>query len=156
METNVARDQDRELWGLLRQAAHAVDRAREDELRHTGVSMVQAAILYIVKIVEGPVTPAKISRWLLREPHSVSGLLNRMEKQGLVKKVKDLERKNVIRVALTQKGEEAYRQSSEGKVVHNILSCLSAEERDNLRAYLGRLRNKALQEHRPRSRWSFV
>lgn len=39
----------------------------------------------------------------------MSGLLDRMEKQGLVRKVNDLERKNPIRVAVTEKGEEAYR-----------------------------------------------
>ena len=155
MKTNVARDQERELWGLLRQAAHAMDRAREDELRPIGISMTQAAILYIVKVVEGPVTPAQISRWIFREPHSVSGLLNRMEKQGFVKRVKDLERKNVIRVAITEKGEEAYRRSKDMKAIRKTLSCLSPEERDSLRAYLERLRNSALDEHRPRSRWSF-
>ena len=154
-ETNVVRDPDRELWAVLHQAAHAVERAREDELKEVGVSMMQAAVLITVKATKGPATPAIISRWLFREPHTVSAVLDRMEKLGLVKRVKDLPRKNVVRVVLTEKGEEVYQRSKDWKVVPNILSCLSAEERDALRACLERLRDKAIEEHRGTPRWSF-
>ena len=156
METNAARDQDYELWGILNQAAHAMERAREDELRPMGISMMHAAVLGIVKATKGPVTPAHISRWLFREPHTVSGLLQRMEKQGLLKRAKDLERKNVIRVTLTEKGEEVYRRSREMKPLRRIMSHLSPKERDSLRASLKTLRDKALEEHRRGPRWSFL
>lgn len=146
METNVATDQSYELWVLLHQACDAVARARDNELREVGISWIQAAVLFIVKAVKAPATPAEISRWLFREPHSVSGLLNRMQKQGLLKKVKDLKRKNLIRVTLTEKGEEAYQRSRELKAIHGIMSSLSPKKRDNLRAYLEALRNKALGE----------
>ena len=154
-ETNVVRDPDRELWGVLHQAAHAIERARDDELREINISMMQAAVLYILKTVKEPITPAMLSRWLFREPHTVSAILDRMEKQGLLKRVKDMPRKNVVRVVLTEKGEEVYQRSKDWKVVPNILSCLSAEERDALRACLERLRDKAIEEHRGTPRWSF-
>ena len=73
-------------------------------------------------------------------------ILIHMEKQGLVKRTKDLDKKNMIRVELTEKGEEALRRSRELKSIHNILSCLSQEEHDNLRGYLEKLRNRALEE----------
>jgi DNA-binding MarR family transcriptional regulator len=146
MQTNVATDPDYELWYLFHQTSDAMGRARENELRQIGISRMQRAVLFIVKAVKVPATPAEISRWLFREPHTVSGLLNRMEKQGLVRKVKDLERKNLIRVVITEKGEEAYNRSRETKVVHKILSCLSPKKKDNLRAYLKRLRNEALAQ----------
>ncbi len=156
METNPTRDRDYELWGLLNQASHAMERAREDELRPIGLSMMHAAVLYIVKAGKGPVTPAQISRWLFREPHTVSGLLQRMEKQGLLKRAKDLERKNVIRVTLTEQGEEAYRRATEMKPIHRVMSHLSPEERDSLRAHLETLRDKALEQHQRSPRWSFA
>ena len=149
MENNVATDKDYELWLLCHQLHDVMVRIREEELRRqVGISRMQAAVLFIVKSMKVPATPAEISRWLFREPHSVSGLLNRMEKQGLVKKAKDLERKNLIRVVLTDKGEEAYRRSRDMKAVRGIMSSLSEEEKDNLRGYLGTLRNKALEEFR--------
>ena len=156
METNPTRDLDYELWGLLNQASHAMERAREDELRPLGLSMMHAAVLYIVKVAKDPVTPAQISRWLFREPHSVSALLQRMEKQGLLKRAKDLERKNVIRVTLTERGEEAYRQSREMKPIRRVMSHLSPKERDSLKIPLETIRDKALEEHQRGPRWSFL
>lgn len=146
METNVATDRDYQLWVLLEQACDAMRKARDNELREFRISRMQAAILFIVNAIDGPATPAEISRWLFREPHTVSGILERMEKQGLVRQVKDLERKNMIRVIITEKGEEAYQQSRELKVVRTILSSLSPEQMDTLRPYLETLRNKALGE----------
>ena len=146
MGTNVAIDRDYELWVLLHQACDAMIRTRENALRPAGITRIQAAVLFIVKAVKVPATPAEISRWLFREPHTVSGLLDRMEKRGLVRKVNDLERKNLIRVEITEKGEEAYRRSKELKVIRKTLSRLSPKERDNLRAYVKTLRDDALQE----------
>ena len=146
---SLAGDEEYRLWVLLHQTCDALSRARENELRKAaGISRMQAAVLFIVKAIAGPVTPAEISRWLFREPHTVSGILDRMERQGLVRKAKDLERKNMIRVALTEKGEEAYHRTTELKAIRNILLSLSKEELENLRKYLETMRNKAIEELR--------
>jgi DNA-binding MarR family transcriptional regulator len=69
-----------------------------------------------------------------------------MEKEGLVRKTKDLERKNLIRVSLTEKGQQAYYQSSRLESVHRIMSSLSEEERQQLSSCLETLRDRALKE----------
>lgn len=79
-------DQDYELWVLLHQPRDAVFKAREKELSPYGISTMQAAVLFIILAIGNEATPTEISRWLLREPHSVSNLLSRMEKEGLVTK----------------------------------------------------------------------
>lgn len=155
METNVSIDSDYRLWVLFEQVCNAMGRARENEVRKLGISMMQAAVLFIVKAIDGPATSAEISRWLFREPHTVSGLLERMEKQGLVRKVKDQGRKNMIMVAITEKGEEAYQRSRELNVIRTILSSLSQEQRDNLMAYVDTLRNRAVEEVRLRYQLPF-
>jgi DNA-binding MarR family transcriptional regulator len=104
--TEPVRDQDRELWGITQQATQAMLRARDAELRPIGITSAQAAILYFVKVIEDPVTPAMLSRWLVREPHTVSAILSRMEKHGLVNRAKDLPRKNIVRVTLTERGRK--------------------------------------------------
>ncbi len=149
MESNVDKDINFELWTALFQTRDTMARCRERELREggPGISGIQASVLWIVKNIPGPPTPAEISRWVFREPHTVSMLLKQMEKQGLVKKVRDLERKNLVRVVVTDEGEEAYRRSRESaKVIDEIISCLSQEEKANLLAYLERLRSKALEK----------
>ena len=73
-----------------------------------------------------------LSRLLLREAHTMSGLIKRMEKQSLVEKSKDLEKKNLVRVTLTEKGEQAFQRQSDAGVTPRITSCLSKKELDNL------------------------
>jgi len=92
---------DYHLWIFLHRTSHIVLRAREKELAQYGISTAKAAVLDIVRAIGHKATPALISRHLLREAHSVSGLLSRMEKEGLVNKVQDLDRKNLVRIALT-------------------------------------------------------
>jgi DNA-binding MarR family transcriptional regulator len=141
-------DEDYKLWVLLSQAADATLRARQKELDRYGISAAEATVLFVIQAIGERATPAVITRWLLREPHTVTELLNRMEKKGLVTKTKDLERKNLVRVSITEKGRQAYQQSTKRKSIHKVLSSLSQEERQQLMASLAKLRNKALKELR--------
>ena len=110
------------------------------------ISRTQISVLSIIQAIGNKATPAEISRRLFREPHSVSGLINRMEKQGLVRKTNDLDRKNLVRVVLTDKGKLLYERSAVRKSIQKIMSYLSEEECQRLKSYLERLRNKALRE----------
>ena len=146
MGTNVTTYGKRELWALLSQASNALGRVADSELSQVGISMMQAAVLVFVKNSKEPVIPAHISRWLFREPHTVSQLLMRMEKQGLVKRTKDLDRKNQVRITLTEKGEKAFQQQSEMRGIGRILSTLTPEECNKLGASLKKLRDEAIKE----------
>lgn len=155
MEADLPTTQDYELWVLLHQTVDAMVKARDKELEPLGLTRMQNAVLYIVKTIDGPATPAEISRWLFREAQTVSGLLDRMESQGLVRRVKDLERKNQVRVALTEKGEEVFRRTRDLNVIRRILASLSQKDLDDLRAPLETLRNKALEESGVRHRFPY-
>jgi len=137
--------QDYELWVLLEQACHMAWETRERELIRLGITGVQAAVLFAIKAIGDKATPAEISRWTLRESQSTSAILSRMEKAGLVARVKDLERKNMVRIAMTEKGERAYRESMKRKSSQKLLSALSETERQELRSYLERVRNRGLR-----------
>ena len=107
MAQQIKADKDYTLLTSLLQVADIFVKIRERELLPQNLSATSAAILFLVDAMGKDVTPAKISRMLLREPHSISGILMRMEKQGLIKRAKNMERKNLIRVTLTSKGETA-------------------------------------------------
>jgi len=139
-------DRDYKLWVRLHQARHAVYSARDRELRQFGVTTMEAAVLFVVQALGKAATPAEISRWLFREPHTVVGILNRMEKKGLVRRVKDLEKKNWVRVMMTEKGQQAYDQSMKTEELHRIMSSLSEEERQQLSSCLEKVIAKALME----------
>jgi len=119
---------------------------RAKELLRYGITPEQSSVLFVINAIGARATPAEISRCISREPHSVSGLLSRMEKEGLVERFKDLDRKNMIRIAMTEKGKKAYQQTIKRDSIHKVMSCLSPEERRQLRANLEKLWNKALEE----------
>jgi len=148
MKSYTDSDEDYTLWVLLRQACDASLRARDKELSQYDISVEEAAVLFVVQANGERATPSEISRWLFREPHSTSGLIIRMEKDGLVRKLHDLERKNMLRVVMTEKGREAYEKSTARESIHRIMSSLSQDERQQLRSCLEGLRNEALKELR--------
>ncbi|MFC1951425.1 MarR family winged helix-turn-helix transcriptional regulator [Chloroflexota bacterium] len=144
---NFHEDQVYILWVLLAQTRHAIAKARKKALRKYNMSTTQAGTLFVIHAIGDKATPAKISRWLFREPHSVSELLGRMEKKGLVKKVKDLDKKNQVRIMLTEKGRETYHhQSINPEPLNRIMSSLSDEERRQLRSYLLILWDNTMKE----------
>jgi DNA-binding MarR family transcriptional regulator len=63
-----------------------------------------------------------------------------------VKRAKDMERKNLVRVTITEKGQQAYKQALKRKSVQKIMSSLSEAERQKLKSLLETLRNKGLKE----------
>ena len=143
MKNFLSTDQDYGLCVLLQQASKAILEACQQELKQYGISPGQAMVLFVIKAIGDKATPAEIARWILQKPHSVSELVSRMEKQGLVRKVKDLDRKNLVRVVLTEKGREAYYHSTRRESIHQIMSFLSEEGRQQLRHCLQTLRDKA-------------
>lgn len=133
-------------WTVMRNLGHLMERVRDRELAEYGINARQAGLLRHVKALGDEATPAAIARTMFREPTSVSAIIIRMEKQGLVKRVKDCKKKNQVRVYLTEDGEEAYHNASKRESVNRIMARLSVENRENLLKVLLELRKSALKE----------
>ena len=146
MALQIKADKDYTLLTQLLQVADIFVKVRERELLPQNLSATSAAILFLVEAMGKDVTPAKISRMLLREPHSVSGILMRMEKQGLLKRTKNMERKNLIRITLTAKGENTLKQAMKKEGVKHVLSKLSEEQRRQLKGSLLALKEAGMKE----------
>jgi len=136
-----------DLWLLLSRTKDALFQVRQAELSKHNISVRKYAVLHIVSVIGDNATPAEIARWLFRAPHSISELIDRMEREGLVRKVKDLARKNQIRVVVTDKGLKTYQDvlSSERNLIDTLTS-LSQTERQQLWTLLNTLRENALEK----------
>jgi DNA-binding MarR family transcriptional regulator len=134
---------DVELWRLLRMGARLLFRVRTAELAPLGISVRQAAMLSGIKELGKKATPASIARWQYRDPSSVSDILIRMERMGLVLRGGDPRNGRKVRVTLTAKGEELYRRSQEYGKVEQVFALLSAEERATFVAGLTKMRGVA-------------
>ena len=138
-------NENEKTWVRLFRAYTVLERAREMELSRVGITLPQAAALYFLGTARETLTPTKLARLTYKEPHTISGLLNRMEEQGLIKKTKDLKRKNLVRVSLTKKGEELFKRLLGERVVINITSCLSKKELDTLNELTDKLFERTIE-----------
>ena len=133
------------LWTVLHQARDAIFKFREKELQKIGISTAIAEVLFTIEDIGYRATPTEISSHLVREFHSVSSILSRMEKKGLVKKVNDLERQNLVRIYITDKGKQVYHEAKKRDSILDILSCLSETEVTQLASPLKKLRDEAIK-----------
>ena len=140
-------DENYNLWVMFLQTRDVAWAARTKDLAKYNLAATEAAVLNFVQLIERTVdrqaTIAEISRWLFRKPNSMSELLSRMEKKGLVRRVKDLPKNSAVRIELTDKGREYYNKQIKSPFITEIISSLSEEERLQMWTILGKLRNKA-------------
>ena len=137
--------ENQKAWNRLVTIMVLWERARNLELAKIGLNLVQAEVLYCLKVSKEPMTPMKLARMMHKQPHTISALVHRMEAQGLVVTKKDLERKNWLRLSLTRKGEAALRRWSTATMVPDALSCLSKKEMEALYTITQKLHNKGLE-----------
>lgn len=138
------REEARRLTVLLGQVNSALYRARQEELRPLAIPMMHSAVLWVLKAAGDTVTPAEISRKLFRRHQTILELLSRMERQGYITVQRGPRKGGPVKVAMTEKGKEAVDLAWEKeKVVAEILSALSEEERNTFSAYLERIRDRA-------------
>ncbi len=107
MKKHALEDRDFASWVFMARTRDAIFRSRVKELQRHNLSVRQASVLIVLEELDNKATPAEVSKWVFREPHSVSDFLKRMERDGLIKRIKDLKRKNMIRIEITDKGREA-------------------------------------------------
>jgi DNA-binding MarR family transcriptional regulator len=134
------RDPDINLYILLDQVDSIVTNAVELELKHLNLTQPQARVLTMLSREGNPATIDELSSWTLKEFNSVSTLINRMEKKGLVKKSKkpgDLK----TYISLTEKGSSLYHNKVTERSIHLILEKLTAQEKKQLESTLKKLRD---------------
>lgn len=132
-------------WWEMSVTSLILQRAWGMELGQAGLTVPQALVLTMVASSAEPMTPMKLSKLLHREPHTISALLSRMEIQGLVKKERNLQRGNWVRVTLTKKGKEAFERQVEARKVRNITECLSKQELESLKKMNRKLRARGIE-----------
>ena len=139
------KDIDFGIWALLNQTRNAVLRVRENELSQYGITAIEADALFHI-IARDNITPAEISRIIFRVHNTVSALLTRMEKKGLIVKTKDKKKKNIWRISITEKGRKAYYNSLKRESLRTIMSSFSTAEKKQMFSFIRKVRDNALSQ----------
>lgn len=133
-------DPEINLYILLDQTSNIVTNAVELELKHLRMTQPQVRVLTMLSREDKPVTLEELANWTLKEFNSVSTLINRMEQNGLVKKIKkDGDLKTYI--TLTDKGSDLYHRQITERSIHLIFEKLSGEEKRQLDSVLKKVRD---------------
>ena len=146
MKNQINEYKDWDLWVLLSRTYHIMANSRDAEFRKYGISRHQAFILYIIKTLGDYVTPTEIANVSFREKNSITDILNRMVKKGLVTKTKDPDLKSRIRISLTEKGQQTCKKYRLKDPVGRVMSILSEEERRQFQLCLEKLLDNTMKE----------
>jgi DNA-binding MarR family transcriptional regulator len=125
-----------DLWVMLARTRDGILRIRNNELKPYDITAQQAGILSRIKNCQNNMIPAELARMSLRKPNTTTVILGRMEKKGLIKKGKDLTKKNLIRLSLTKKGESINNYSSKRESINRLMATLSEDQITQLQSIL--------------------
>jgi DNA-binding MarR family transcriptional regulator len=102
-------------WRLLRTVYQTYTRLKsclDQVFEEQGLTSEQYQVLAATKYLDAPVRITDIARWLERSTNSVSMIVDRMVKAGLLRRVRDRRDRRVVNVFLTSKGEKALRPAT--------------------------------------------
>jgi DNA-binding MarR family transcriptional regulator len=122
-------------------------RCEDERFGPYGITSEQYGVLVTLKYMSGSGRPVDIARWLGRAPNSISMLIDRMIKAGLVRRTRDGKDRRAVGVALTNKAEIALGAATrEGlKFTQNVMLPLLDEELSSLVQLLEIMGHRAVQ-----------
>ena len=130
------------LHARLDRTRGTIQKAVELELNQCGVSGPQVRIMHILAQGNAAMTLSDLASATVRELNSISTLVGRMQRKGLVKKVRKPGEDKAY-VTLTDKGKDIYDNTVTEQSICLIYDALSDEEKRQLGVLLDKLQSKA-------------
>ena len=133
-------------WLLLHRVRDALRICEDQIYSEYELTTEQFAVLSVIKYLGDSVRVSDLALGLERSINSVSMIVDRMVKVGLVRRVRDKKDRRVVRVFITSKGENALKPATPAgwKFIQKILSPLSDEDRRTLVSLLETVKYQAL------------
>lgn len=124
------------LWLLLRRVGDALMRCQDLLFSKSGLTTEQWGVLTAIR-ARGPLRTGDLAVLLERTPNSISMLVDRMVKGGLVRRTRDRKDRRVVTVSFTEKGKTTVEPAvvAGWEFIHEVLSALTDNEQRDL-AYL--------------------
>jgi DNA-binding MarR family transcriptional regulator len=129
---------DREEWASLYAAFAILRKESERALSAWQLTVPQATVLALLAEAGHALPVTRLARLLLQEGPSVTTLVDRMCKRGLVERVKEHRDRRVVLVELTDKGRQVHDdvRASAAAVSNDLFGVLSGEDRATLKDLL--------------------
>jgi len=138
-------------WRLMYQTYTLLKRCEDQIFGEHGLTTEQYGVLVSIEYLGEPAKITDVARWLERSTNSVSMIIDRMVKAGLVKRVRDRNDRRAVCLSITSKGNNALKPATLGglEFIQKILSPLSSEDRRNFVSQLETLKYELLSYLNP-------
>jgi DNA-binding MarR family transcriptional regulator len=132
-------------WLLIHQSHRLLERNEVAVLRKVGLTPRKQAVLLALKRLPGPLKVIDVAVWLDRKANGISRLVDRMEKDGIIKRTRDTQDRRAARLTITKKGEQCYEKADElfHQLCHDIFKEFSEEELITLSKIMNRVRARS-------------
>jgi len=122
-------------WILSHQVFNSLIKYEEQVFTASGLTPQQFMVFMAIKDRPEPVNQIDVGGWLDRNPNSITLIIDRMEKDGLVKRARDLKDRRSVHLTITPEGEKIYTETRKfaSQVITDTMSELSAKE---IKAYI--------------------
>ena len=107
-----ARGADLKAWMLMHGVRDLAVYLQDRICSEYGLTVEQYTVLAAIKYHDAPVTMTDIGRWMGHPVNTVSMLADRMFNAGLLDRHRDLPDRRRVRVTVTKKGKEAFKQAT--------------------------------------------
>jgi DNA-binding MarR family transcriptional regulator len=133
------------LWRMLYQAYTRYKNGMDQILAEHGLTMEQYLVLVTVKYHDAPIRITDIAHWLERSTNSITMIVDRMVKAGLLRRVRDRSDRRTVNVFLTSKAESALKPANPAawEFMQQGMSSLSSADK-NAFASLLKVTNRKL------------
>jgi MarR family 2-MHQ and catechol resistance regulon transcriptional repressor len=135
------------LWRQLYQTYTLLKQCEDRVVEEHGLTTEQFSVLGALDYFAVPMNMRDIAHWLERSANSLSMIVDRMVKAGLVKRTRDRVDRRVVKVTATSKGTNALKPATRESfgVIRSMLLHLSDEDRNNLLSLLGETKYEILK-----------
>lgn len=132
-------------WQSLYQAYNAVFKAQESALIPQGISLPQLQLLGLLARERRPLTISALAKWMVKEPNSLTGLVDRTEAKGWVHTHGDPKDRRKRLVEFTKGGVKKFEEASAvaNQAGEKLFGALSQSDKDHLKTSCEKIRDVA-------------
>ncbi len=135
-------------WYSLYEAYNAVFKVQELSIIPHGISLPQLQLLALLAYERRPLAISELASWMVKEPNSLTGLVDRTEAKGWVNTHGDPKDRRKRLVEFTDKGRKKFQEAFgvANAASEKLFAKLGARELDQLKGACQKLRDAAMGE----------
>jgi DNA-binding MarR family transcriptional regulator len=136
-------------WMLLHQTYDSISKCEDKKLAAEGITAQQHAILMAIHLSDKAPSLTQVADWVDRHVNSITLIVDRMTKAGLVKRVRNSQDRRSYDLVMSKKGEKALQAGVMAgySLIQELLSGFSDKELQRLSDILEKVRAKTIEQY---------